>query len=102
MPEWKCWRFSAPADPLQAALRLAPLNIPVFVLKFKRERYSKAARGAILKRLERKLDHRPDGPQITFPLLYRAQADTESRPELRLGQTERLSPAAEFSSIHGR
>jgi hypothetical protein len=25
----KCWRFYAPADPLQAALRLAPLIIPV-------------------------------------------------------------------------
>jgi hypothetical protein len=25
----KCWRFFAPADPLQAALRLAPLIIPV-------------------------------------------------------------------------
>ena len=24
----KCWRFYAPADPLQAALRLAPLIIP--------------------------------------------------------------------------
>ena len=27
--EGKCWRFYAPADPLQAALRLAPLIIPV-------------------------------------------------------------------------
>src|SRR5580704_6165195 len=26
---WKCWRFFALADPLQAALRLAPLIIPV-------------------------------------------------------------------------
>jgi hypothetical protein len=25
----KCWRFYAPVDPLQAALRLAPLIIPV-------------------------------------------------------------------------
>ena len=31
LPEWKCWRFYAPADPLQAALRLAPLIIPTFV-----------------------------------------------------------------------
>jgi hypothetical protein len=27
--EGKCWRFYAPADPLQAALRLAPLIIPM-------------------------------------------------------------------------
>jgi len=27
--EGKCWRFFAPADPLQAALRLAPLIIPM-------------------------------------------------------------------------
>ena len=26
---WKCWRFYPPADPLQAALRLAPLIIPM-------------------------------------------------------------------------
>jgi hypothetical protein len=29
LTEGKCWRFYAPVDPLQAALRLAPLIIPV-------------------------------------------------------------------------
>src|SRR3984957_9257548 len=31
LPEWKCWRFLTPADPLQAALRLAPLIVPTIV-----------------------------------------------------------------------
>jgi hypothetical protein len=29
LTEGKCWRFYPPADPLQAALRLAPLIIPM-------------------------------------------------------------------------
>src|ERR1700720_748292 len=39
--EGKCWRFYPPADPLQAALRLAPLIIPMIDFIQSARRYSK-------------------------------------------------------------
>jgi hypothetical protein len=39
--EGKCWRFYPPADPLQAALRLAPLIIPMIDLIQSARAYSK-------------------------------------------------------------
>jgi hypothetical protein len=39
--EGKCWRFYPPADPLQAALRLAPLIIPMIDLIQSARGYSK-------------------------------------------------------------
>jgi len=49
--EGKCWRFYDPADPLQAALRLAPLIIPMFDLIQSACGYSKRPPRAIAETL---------------------------------------------------
>src|SRR6202030_3787491 len=44
--EGKCWRFYLPSDPLQAALRLAPLIIPMFEFIQSARGYSKRPHAA--------------------------------------------------------